>query len=298
MKKNYFFIGLAAVSMGIFAFQNDAEMEESNSLISLAHRAAIAQSSGGQSALTGAPGENNCTQCHTGSVLDGTSENQFAVVNAQFQPVTSYNPGDTYTVTVDMTSDPAKKGFSSTALDGTNTMAGAFTGSAIGGTQDFSAGGRDYVSHTSTSNTSASQLWAWTWTAPTTNVGDVTFYVATNAANDNGTTSGDMIYLSEHTLGSIANIEEDVVEMTPFKAGYSPDANTVVMDFTSLTSGDMFFNLVDMTGKSVYTKSMSKALIGQNKHSVTLPSSIENGMYVVNMFVGNKAMSTQVLVQK
>ncbi len=296
MKKNYLFIGLAAVSMGFFAFQNDTEMETSRITSAKDHF----QNNGGQPALTGAPGEQNCTSCHSGSVLDGSSENQLSVLNAQFQPVTMYNPGDTYTVTLTMGSSPAKKGFSATILDGTNTRAGSFVGSGVGGTQDFQngPGTRDYVSHTSASNTSQSSLWAWTWTAPATNVGDVTFYVASNSANNNNATSGDAIYLSEHVLGSIAGINEVEAEATPFTAGYSAEGNKVVMDFTSLTAGEMHFNLVDMNGKSVFNQSLSKSLIGANKQTVVLPQEIENGMYVVHMFVNNNAMSAKILVQK
>lgn len=294
MKKSYLFIGLATISMGFFAFQNDTQMTESV----IAGKAMHKFSGGGQAGLTGAPGESTCTQCHAGTVQDGSQENIFVAVNAQFQPVTSYNPGDTYTVSVDLASDPAKKGFSATALDGTDAMAGSFTGSGLLGTQDFSSGGKDYVSHTSTSNTSSTQVWAWTWTAPATNVGDVTFYVASNVANDDGATSGDVIYLSEHILGSVASVNEEELAEASFTAGYNTDANKVIIDFTSLTSGEMFFNLIDMTGKSVYSKSMSSALIGENKHSVMLPASIENGMYVVNFFVGNKAMTANILVQK
>jgi hypothetical protein len=290
MKKNYLFIGLAAVSMGIFAFQNDSQMQISKKF-----------SGGVNAGLAGAPGEANnlaCTMCHTGSTLDGTAENAVVIVNAQFQPVTSYNPGDTYTVSVQMNSDPAKKGFSATALDGTDAMAGAFTGSGIGGTQDYQDLSRDYVSHTSTSNTSATTIWAWTWTAPATNVGDVTFYVGTNAANDDGATSGDMIYLSQHVIGSVADVNEEELSLNSFSAGYNPTSNEVTVDFTSLTSGLMSFNMVDMNGKSVYSKTMLEATIGENEHTVALPSSIEGGMYVVNFFVGNNPMSAKVLVQK
>jgi hypothetical protein len=294
MKKSYLFIGLATISMGFFAFQSSTQMTESI----IASKVMHAQSGGGQPALTGAPGEGTCTNCHSGTVQDGSQENVFVAINAQFQPVTSYNPGDTYTISVDMVSDPAKKGFSATALDPSDNMAGSFTESALLGTQDFSSGGRDYVSHTGTSNTSATQVWGWTWTAPATNVGDVTFYVASNAANNDGSTAGDIIYLSEHILGSVASVNEEEIAEASFTAGYNSEENKVIIDFTSLTSGKMFFNLVDMTGKSVYSKSMSSALVGENKNSVMLPSSIDNGMYVVNFFVGNKAMSANILVQK
>lgn len=294
MKKNYFLVGLAAVSLGIVAFQNQSQ-SMNEKLTSKSH---YAFSGGGQAQLTGAPGEVNCTQCHSGTTLDGSSENDLSVLNAQFQPVTSYNPGEAYTVSLSLTSDPAKKGFSSTVLDGTNTMAGTVVGSGIGGTQDFTGGSRQYVSHTSSSNTDATTLWAWTWTAPATNVGDVTFYVASNVTNDNGATSGDMIYLSQHTLGSIASVDGPELEAQSFKAGYNASENKVVMDFTSLTSGEMHFNLVDMNGRSVYNQRLSKSLIGKNKQVVALPQEINNGMYIATLFVGNTPMSANIAVQK
>lgn len=295
MRKNYFFIGILTASIGVVAFQGTNNLKESKFSISKVHL----QSGGGQPSLTGAPGEQNCTQCHFGSTLDGTSENQLVMLNAQFQTVTSYTPGQTYTVSLTLASNPDKKGFSATVLDPSNNMAGALTGSGLGGTQDFQngPGTRDYVSHTSTSNTSTTSLWAWSWTAPASNVGDVTFYVASNVANNNNTTSGDMIYLSEHIFGSVAGVEEQKIEST-FTAGYSIDQNTVVLDFTSLTSEDVFFNLVDMNGKSVFSKALSKSLIGTNKQSVALPAEIKNGMYVVTVFVGNKPMSANIMVQK
>ncbi len=290
MKKNYLFIGLAAVSMGIFAFQNDSQMQ------------IVKKFSGGlNDGRSGAPGEQNnlaCTNCHSGSVLDGTQENTMVILNAQFQTVTSYNPGDTYTVSIQMASDPAKKGFCATALDGTDNMAGGFTGSGLGGTVDYTDLGRDYVTHTATSNTSTQTNWLWTWTAPATNVGDVTFYVATNSANDDGATTGDMIYLSQHVIGSVASVNEEEISLNSFNAGYNPSANAVTVDFTSLTSEVMSFNLVDMNGKSVFAKNMMESEIGVNEHTVELPTDIDNGMYVVNFFVGNNPMSANILVQK
>lgn len=292
MKKNYLFIGLAAVSMGFFAFQNDTQMQ------------VIQKNSGGLAqGRAGAPGETvndvACTQCHSGQTLNGDQENAFTIVNqSTLQPITSYTPGETYTVSVDMNSDPAKKGFSATALDGSDNMAGSFTGDSFGGTQDFQDLGRDYVSHTGASNTNAQIIWFWDWTAPATNVGDVTFYVATNAANDDGGTSGDMIYLSQHVIGSFASVDEEDVALNSFNAGYNPTTNAVTVDFSSLTSEGMSFNLVDMNGKSVFYKTLLDSQVGVNEYTISLPSSVENGMYVVHYFVGNNPMSAKILVQK
>lgn len=300
MKRLYFLPSLALLSVGIFAFQTST----STGIIKKYHKSVHLQSSGGQSGLTGAPGEgvnNNCTQCHSGSVLNGDSQNEFTVLDGSFTPVTSYIPGASYTVTLQLASNPAKKGFSSTVLDdGTNSMAGSLTGSGVGGTQDFPNGGvtRDYVSHTSGSNTSANIIWSWNWIAPATNVGNVTFYVASNAANNNGATTGDQIFLSQHTLNGTVGISELNGNDFLFNAGYSDVGNKVTLNFTSLIADYMFFNLVDLNGKSVFTSDMTKSVIGKNKNNVSLPAEIENGMYVVHFFVGNRAMSAKIMIQK
>lgn len=292
MKKNYISLPVAVAAIGLFAFQSKESVSINNFVKS------HLQSGGGQAALTGAPGENNCTMCHVGGTLDGSTENVLTVLDG-FTPVTSYVAGNSYTVSLQMNSDPVKKGFSATCLDGTLTMAGSFTGDGgFGGTQDFASGGRDYVSHMLTSNTNSQTFWAWTWDAPATDVGDVTFYVASNAANDNGANSGDMIYLSTHTINGTAGIEEGEQIDFAFEAGYSVDANTVVVDFNSVVSEEMFFNLVDLNGRSVFTYNPGTSIIGQNHEEIKLPASIENGIYVVNFFVGNAAMSQNVMVQK
>ncbi|MCJ8288321.1 MAG: hypothetical protein HRT58_03240 [Crocinitomicaceae bacterium] len=292
MKKSYILSSLALASLGFFAFQQ-AEMESGIvQKFSKEHRF----SGGGQSGLTGAPGEANCTQCHSGTTQDGSTQNSVLFLSGT-TPVTEYTPGDTYTVTLSLASSPAKSGFSATALDATDTKAGTLIGAGVGGTQNFSASGRDYVSHTLTSNTSAQ--WAFSWIAPATDVGIVTFYFASNETNDNGATSGDVIYLSEHTIGAAsgAGIEETSNE-AKFTAGYNATSNKLVLDFNSFAVGDMNLNLVDMSGRSVFTYDLGTADLGSNKETIVLPSDLNDGMYVVHFFVGNKAMSANILVKK
>lgn len=291
MKKSYILSSLALASLGFFAFR---QAETGTSVIekfTKEHRI----SSGGQSGLTGAPGESNCTQCHSGSVLSGTTENSVTFLSGT-TPVTTYTPGSTYTVTLQLTSTPAKGGFSATALDGTNTKAGSLIGAGIGGTQNFSTAGRDYVSHTSASNTSSS--WAFSWVAPATDVGDVTFYFASNVANNNGSNTGDMIYLSTKVISPAgASIEETSNDLN-FTAGYNAASNKLVIDFNYLAVGEMSLNLVDMKGRSVFSYNLGQSEIGSNKEKIALPTDLNNGMYVVHFFIGNKAMSAKIMVQK
>ena len=293
MKKNYFIFSVAALALGFISFQGTGNVEIEKYLVKNQHKNA----NGAPSAKTGAPGENNCTQCHSGTSQSGTSENTFVLLSG-LTPVTSYTPGATYNVSLSMASAPAKKGFQATALSSSNTMAGTFTGQVVGGTNVSTSGGRQYANHTSASNTSSNTNWIWTWTAPATNVGDVTFYVATNKANNNTTASGDAIYLSQHIVGSTASIDENESVKSNFVAGYNAETNAVKIDFTSLTAGEMFFNLVDMNGRSVFTYEMGNAQIGKNATSIKLPNDLKNGIYFVNVFINNTPMSAKIQVQK
>lgn len=146
--------------------------------------------------VSGAPGETTCAVCHFNEqVLEGL----FTITAPQ-----NYNPGQTYQIVVrHQTADQTRRrwGFQLTALAGT-TMAGNFGGTGAT-TQIISGdGGRSYVEHT-TSGTFAGQtggaVWAFNWTAPSTNVGAVTFYASGNQANNNSNTDGDQIFTATAT---------------------------------------------------------------------------------------------------
>ena len=291
MKKNYLLFSLTLASLGLFAFQHT--IMETGVVEKFTQQNRF--SSGGQSGLTGAPGESNCTQCHSGSTLDGSTENIVLFLDGT-TPISGYTPGATYTVTLQHSSNPAKSGFSATALDATDTKAGSLIGSGIGGTQNFSASGRDYVSHTAASNTFGQ--WAFSWIAPITNVGDVTFYFASNITNNNGTNTGDMIYLSEHIISPAGSGIEETPNEVNFTAGFNATSNELALNFNYFVIGEMNLNLVDMTVRSVFTYNLGTSKSGANKEKIALPSDLNEGMYVVHFFIGNKAMSANILVKR
>ena len=167
-------------------------------------QAAPLNSPGPSGGYSCAPGEQNCTSCHCGATQDGSTENQLIINNDIAFGITQYTPGATYAVNLSMASNPAKKGFQVTALNPANEMAGNFV--AGGNTQiktaTISGGQRKYVTHKSSSNTSATQVWNWTWEAPATEQGPITFYIATNKTNNNSNTNGDLIYLSQHVFSN------------------------------------------------------------------------------------------------
>jgi PKD repeat protein len=166
----------------------------------------LTNSGGAQGGRTNAPGESDCTSCHSGTLqTSGTNYNNISLTN-NFTGG-GYIPDSTYTITLSYTqSGKSKFGMQLTCLDGSNAMAGSFankttatsiTSSVISGST------RSYVRQTSSSNSgTGGKSWSFEWTAPSTNKGDLTFYTVVNSANGNGSTSGDIIIAREFTIGT------------------------------------------------------------------------------------------------
>ena len=290
MKKIILPIALFSVSLGMYSFRT----QEVNGF-----QAAPTNANGPSGGQSGAPGEQNCTSCHNGATQDGSAENLLILNNDLGMGTTQYTPGATYTVNLSMASNPAKKGFQVTALNGANAMAGNFVAGANTQlkTATISGGQRKYATHKNTSNTSATQTWNWTWQAPATEQGAVTFYVATNKANNNSNDNGDVIYLSQHVFfNDDASIDESVQENN-FNVGYSPEKEAILVSFATLSIVPTSLNLVDLQGKSVYAKKLGATQVGKNQEWVSLPQHLPNGMYVVHFFVGNKAYSAPISIQ-
>ncbi len=254
------------------------------------------QNSGGADiGKTGAPGEQNCTGCHSGTAQDGSNENNLTILDDGSTPVTTYIPGAQYTVNLAMNSNPVKKGFQATALSSTNVMAGSFTAQA--GNTSINGTTRKYANHTSASNTNTSApIWSWTWTAPATNVGDITFYVASNKTNNNGNTSGDVIYLSQHTVSAQSSSSIQEQNTTKFTVRFNSELNQVIADFSSLNISKMSFNLIDLLGKSVFTSTLGFSQIGVNQQSIELPANLNRGVYMATIFVGKTPLSAKIYI--
>ncbi len=155
--------------------------------------------------FTNAPGEANCTACHTDfQVNSGTGSVTIGTLPAAYTP----NQQISITVTTSQ-ADAVIYGFELTALDNLGRRAGNFTlptqdpeqMQVVTGIVDSAV--RSYVEHTvagTIPTVFGSKSWTFIWRAPATGVGRVTFYVAGNAANSDGGPSGDYIYTSNKSI--------------------------------------------------------------------------------------------------
>lgn len=244
--------------------------------------------------LTGSPGNENCSNCHGPDVQSGNSMN-LLTLKLNDNPVAGYIPGETYTVSLEMTVNPTARGFNATVLDANNEETGSFETIPDAVTDGARANGA-IATHNSNSNLAD---WKWTWIAPSTNVGDVTFYVAT-LKSDGGFPQNFITYLSQHTFSPLSGSvqENSSLDKYGFKAGYSAENNSVTMNFNSLIAGEMIFNLVDLTGRSVFYYKMGTSKVGKNQEKIVLPENLKNGNYIVNMSVNNNFMEQQIMIQK
>ncbi len=153
----------------------------------------MANSSGSPGGKTGSPGDagSSCTQCHSGT------PNQVDGWITTTIPQEGYNPGQTYDVTLIGThTGVVKFGFELTAEDAAGNKVGTLT--ITDPLQTQLTNGQSAITHTSDGNNPVGDMkvWSMSWTAPDPGVDDVAFYASFNAANGNGSTSGDVIYLS------------------------------------------------------------------------------------------------------
>jgi hypothetical protein len=250
MKKNHVFLGLLAGSIGLLSFNSIKQ----NNTVNNYHLNA-AGSPGGK---TGAPGDQTCTQCHSGNVQSGTGFQTVELTNAAGNMVTSYNPGETYSVTVEMLTTNAKNGFEIVALTPSNAQAGSVAVTNATTTKTVTFGSKTRI--TQKSGGTGLNNWSFAWTAPATNVGNVTFYLATNETNSNSGDSGDAIRTSQHVFGSTAGIEENTAKVN-INLGYTQATNSLTIDLTSQLNGEAAINLVDLSGKTVQFEQLDNVLL-------------------------------------
>jgi uncharacterized repeat protein (TIGR01451 family) len=183
---------------------------------------ARAFSAGPPAGYTHAPGELDCSDCHTTPVSSAGT--------LSLGVPSKYTPGQTYDITVThATADPTRIrwGFEMTALDSADQKAGSFAPAddltrVINGEGPFPT--REYVEHTSKGTFSGQQNgagWTFKWTAPSQDVGPITFFLAGNQANGDGNSSGDNIFFTFKAVTFQPPAPD-------FQVTLSPSARTIV----------------------------------------------------------------------
>ena len=164
-------------------------------------------SSGSPASSTGAPNETTCAKsgCHDdNSINSGNASLSLQIGDS----ITNYIPGKTYSLKVKISENAVSRfGFQLVALTNKNSNAGKFQLVDQVRTQIVSNNleltDREYVTYTfaGTDGTNGASEWMINWTAPSSNIGPVSFYLAGVSANDDMTDQDDHVY----TISKILN---------------------------------------------------------------------------------------------
>ncbi len=230
-------------------------------------------------------GEASCTNCHTGTQINGDS----ALSITHNIPVAGYVAGQTYSITLILNkSGIVKSGFQIGCFQGTtNTQAGSFVSNTD--VQTLSSG--KYATHKSTSTSGTNgRNWTFDWIAPITGTGNVTFSFSANASNNNNTTSGDQIYHNLISVTEDASISTQNIQLeknihvypNPIKMGEPLQIYTSNNESASI-------EIFDVKGTNVFSQKLALQ-IGIN---VVNYSNISNGIYLIKVTTPTKQFQRQ-----
>lgn len=196
-----------------------------------------------------APGETGttCVNCHIRGPY--TPVFDLFLSDAAGNRVTYYLPGQQYNFEVRVADISAKAktfGFQTVPLDGEDNFVGTWgqLGSRVRKIKDL---GREYLTHSSPSTTG---IFKAVWTAPATDLGNITFYLAGVTADGEGASIGDNSDTTKFVVPSLTssstNIEIKSLEVFP----------TLTTDrITTLVADDLsFLRIFDTNGKMVLQK--------------------------------------------
>jgi uncharacterized protein (TIGR03437 family) len=274
---------------------------------------------------SGVPKENgNCTAggCHVGTANNSANKGSVTVT---LPDGTTYTPGVKQHLKVTI-SDPAQRawGFQLTARNAssTATMAGSLASTdkntlvMCGDTNantfteqelDFpnaqtcsASKPLAYIEHSlagynATRGQTGAATYEFDWTPPATNVGNITLYVAGNAANGDLTTSGDHIYTTTYTLTPAAANPNgpaitDIQNGASFQAGIVP-GSWITIKGSHLSSVTDTWDKFIANGKLPTTVDGVSVKVGGQDAYINYVSDSQINALVPNVGTGSMAVS-------
>ncbi len=240
--------------------------------------------------LTGSPGDEanatsiglsvgNCIACH-----DNTANFNASVSISTNIPSGGYELGKTYAITVSVNSTSLDHGFQITAENTVASKVGVFSITDAVNTQADAAG--HFVTHTFASHEGVTS-WSFNWTAPSTDVGVITFYAASVAGSGGAATNTQVAFTSK-TIGSVLSVNDN--RLLQFSMFPNPSDNYVTLQLPSDVN-KVQVSVFDYLGKALIQKS-----IGSNNNTLDI-SSLSAGIYFVRIQTDSKVGTKKLVVR-
>lgn len=247
----------------------------------------LGNSAGAPAQTTGAPSEATCGRSGCHSVVENIGD---ATVSLNYGTGDlTYIPDEVYPITIEMTKllNDAKNGFQIVALDSMNKNAGTWELVDEAVTQirfGASLADRAYVTHTRAGNVLSS--WAMNWVAPMEDIGPVTFYLAVNDADGNGSRVGDDIYMTNLSVSSNKTTSTEAHLLRQISIYPNPAKHFIAIQSPDLSI--LQAKLYTATGHLIQQQSFPTRLDVSN-HPI--------GLYLLELHTSNGILLEKVLIQ-
>lgn len=230
----------------------------------------------GNEAVTNAPGENGRTcgtsNCHDDGQFSPSVSVELLDETGEVSEVYKANLDYTARITISTATTPVGYGFQMVAVNAAGDGIGEW-GDVPAGTQTVTLGGKSYVEHGAILADPVIEI---PWTAPSSDQGDVSFYISANAVNENSSPSGDGSTNSNFTFtfedtSSVGNEDIDNLKVYP-----NPTADRLTIENTATTT----FVIFNAQGKLALGGSMINGQIDV--------SSLNEGIYFLQLERGKQ----------
>ncbi|MBA3704791.1 MAG: T9SS type A sorting domain-containing protein [Bacteroidetes bacterium] len=261
-------------------------------------------SNGAPASSTGAPGEVSCTTsgCHDDNALNSGGGISSIIFGGG---LTEYVPGTAYTISVNINQGTLNRfGFQLIALkDADNGNVGTFNLTEAGRTQIIngygSLSGRKYITYTypgTAAISSGAGQWSFEWNAPATDVGPVTLYLATIAANDDGSDKGDYCYLKSLQLTPAAVGINQLFIQQQFTVFPNPVNDQLKISYTLEKAMNVKLELYDIKGSKLQEWNNEIQAPGDYNQNLTLNSNYPKGVYLFKLIKENKTLVKKITI--
>ncbi len=239
--------------------------------------------------------------CHGGTSNAVTAQDlviKIGVDSATSVPMTSsfqYVPGQQYFVNFDITAPGYAFGFQTTALDASNNPAGTFAITPSTHTKLLAG----YVSHLVAAQ--GINSWSFTWTAPSTNIGPVTFYYAFNPADSadfggylNAVPSNNIFVGSTTIQAHGVGINEIVANISALEVYPNPVSTAFNLSFNAKAAANVTASLYTVDGRLCKSLFSEHVNTGDNSRIIDM-ASLPAGIYMVKLNVDGATITKKIV---
>ena len=133
---------------------------------------------------------------------------------------------------------------------------------------------------------------SFNWTAPASSVGDIKFYAAGNASDNNNDSLHDYIYITNHlvTLSTVGLEEKNANEFVSIYPNPANESAIISLQLTENNVGEI--SLYNIAGEKVFETNIQT----QTTNLKLKTSSYKQGTYFLKATVGDKTVVRKILI--